>query len=401
MIVAAHHTRQHNDVSPLQRSCGIAAHERAPSLDGKHVNFRKHMSFKVPAHLIHATRLVRNGKLTAATALIQRALRGATAPTSTPTDAPATIDGSFRVAGATAPGRNAGRFVGNSYTNSAGTRGYKTYIPANYEGQALPLFVMLHGCKQGPDDFAAATRMNALAEEHGFIVVYPGQANKANVSRCWNWFQAEHQQRNRGEPSLVAGITRQVLCAYAADRRRVYVAGLSAGGAMAAVMGATYPDVYAAVGIHSGLAYAAAHDAPSAFAAMRGEGSKPARSQPRPNDSARAVPTIVFHGDSDTTVHPNNGDELIAQASPDGTAASDGEFVDREPTVEHSSAGGRAYTRTIYHDDAGTPVREHWLVHGTAHAWSGGSAEGSFSDPAGPDASREMLRFFLEHQITG
>jgi poly(hydroxyalkanoate) depolymerase family esterase len=236
--------------------------------------------------------------------------------------------------------------------------------------------------------------MNALAEEHGFIVVYPGQANKANVSKCWNWFQAEHQQRDRGEPSLVAGITRQVLSAYAADGRRVYVAGLSAGGAMAAVMGATYPDVYAAVGIHSGLAYAAACDMPSAFAAMRGEGSKRAQ----PNGSARAVPTIVFHGDSDTTVHPNNGDEVIAQASPDVTSASPEEFVQR--TVEHGSVGGRTYTRMIYRDAVGTAVMEQWLVHGAGHAWSGGSAKGSFSDPAGPDASREMLRFFLSHRIT-
>jgi poly(hydroxyalkanoate) depolymerase family esterase len=329
-----------------------------------------------------------------ATTMIQRALRGEVAPSSTPTDAHGAIDGSFRVVDAADPARTPGQFVGNSYTNRAGTRRYKTYIPANYKGQALPLVVMLHGCKQGPDDFAAATRMNALAEEHGFIVVYPGQASKANVSKCWNWFQAEHQQRDRGEPSLVAGVTRQVLSAYAADGRRVYVAGLSAGGAMAAVMGATYPDVYAAVGIHSGLAYAAACDMTSAFAAMRGEGAKRAQR----NGSARAVPTIVFHGDSDTTVHPNNGDEVIAQASPDVTSASQEEFVQR--TVEHGSAGGRAYKRIVYRDAVGTAVMEQWLVHGAGHAWSGGSANGSFSDPAGPDASREMLRFFLSHRIT-
>jgi poly(hydroxyalkanoate) depolymerase family esterase len=359
----------------------------------------KHMNLKIPAQLIHATRLVRNGKLMAATTMIQRALRADFGPSATPADAPGAIDGSFRVVDATAPASKPGQFVGNSYTNSAGTRGYKTYIPANYGGQALPLVVMLHGCKQGPDDFAAATRMNELADEHGFIVVYPGQARRANVSSCWNWFQVEHQQRDRGEPSLVAGITRQVLSAYAADDRRVYVAGLSAGGAMAAVMGATYPDLYAAVGIHSGLAYAAACDVPSAFAAMRGQGPKRPPSNSCPSGSVRTVPTIVFHGDNDTTVHPNNGDELIARAAPDVKAGSEENSAD-ERTVERGSAGGRPYTRTVYRDAAGTAVMEQWLVHGAAHAWSGGSARGSFSDPAGPNASREMLRFFLGHQIT-
>jgi poly(hydroxyalkanoate) depolymerase family esterase len=242
--------------------------------------------------------------------------------------------------------------------------------------------------------------MNALAEEHGFIVVYPRQAGKANVSKCWNWFQAKHQQRDRGEPSLIAGITREVVAAHGLDARRVYVAGLSAGGAMAAIMGTKYPDVYAAVGIHSGLAYAAAHDAPSAFAAMRGEGSKRVGHKSRDDASMRSVPTIVFHGDSDTTVHPSNGDDLIAQASPASSAskARENAYAEHERTVEHGETSGRAYTRTIYRDTAGKLVMEQWLVHGAAHAWFGGSTEGSFSDPAGPDASREMLRFFLQHR---
>jgi len=259
---------------------------------------------------------------------------------------------------------------------------------------------MLHGCAQEPDDFAAGTRMNALAEEHGFIVVYPTQTGKANGSNCWNWFQAEHQQRDRGEPSLIAGITREVLSAYALDARRVYVAGLSAGGAMAAVMGTTYPDVYAAVGIHSGLAYAAARDVPSAFAAMRGEGAKRGKRKARTDPAARSVPTIVFHGDSDTTVHPSNGDDVISQASPPSLAAqAQGDpFVQHERSVEQGDVRGRAYTRSTYRDSGGKPVMEQWLVHGAAHAWSGGSTEGSFSDPTGPEASREMLRFFLQHQ---
>ena len=282
-----------------------------------------------------------------------------------------------------------------SYANGAGVREYKIYIPAGYDGQARPLIVMLHGCKQDPDDFAAATRMNALAEEYGLLVVYPRQAQEANGSECWNWFEPKHQQRDRGEPSLIAGITREVVSAYGLDARRVYVAGLSAGGAMAAVMGTTYPDVYAAVGIHSGLAYEAARDVPSAFAAMRGEGPKRGKRKSRMDASLRRVPTIVFHGDSDTTVHPSNGDELIAQASPVPSASKTGENA----FVERGEMGGRAYTRTTHRDTAGNPVMEQWLIHGAAHAWCGGSTEGSFSDPTGPDASREMLRFFLQHAI--
>jgi poly(hydroxyalkanoate) depolymerase family esterase len=235
---------------------------------------------------------------------------------------------------------------------------------------------MLHGCKQNPDDFAAGTRMNQLADELGFIVAYPEQAAAANVSRCWNWFQAADQRRDGGEPSLIAGITRDVIARYDADPRRVYVAGLSAGGAMAAIMGHTYPDLYAAIGVHSGLAYAAARDIPSALAAMRGRKHPP---DPRCGESAsQALPIIVFHGDVDTTVHPSNGEQVFTSK-----------------TVENGEESGRKYTRTTQADGSGKPALEHWLVHGAGHAWSGGSLNGSFTDPRGPDASRAMLRFFL------
>ncbi|HEX2198763.1 MAG TPA: PHB depolymerase family esterase [Burkholderiales bacterium] len=261
-----------------------------------------------------------------------------------------------------------GRFIKRHYANAAGTRAYKVYLPARYGGKSLPLVVMLHGCKQTPDDFAVGTGMNRLADELDFIVVYPSQARIANFSRCWNWFSLHNQQRDQGEPSLIAGITREVIERYGVDERRVYVAGLSAGGAMAAVMGATYPELYAAVGVHSGLPYASARDAVSAIAAMRGQGEKAA---PLPR-----VPTIVFHGDRDTTVHPHNGRYGVEEARLES---------------EQGEVGGRSYTRTRFR---GRPKLEHWLVHGGGHAWFGGNDKGSYADPAGPDAAREMLRFF-------
>jgi poly(hydroxyalkanoate) depolymerase family esterase len=266
-----------------------------------------------------------------------------------------------------------GRFIRRSYTNGAGTRSYKTYLPARYSGEALPLVVMLHGCKQTPDDFAAGTRMNQLADELRFIVAYPAQAWAANFSSCWNWFRTRDQQRDDGEPSLIAGITRRVIDRYNVDVQHVYVAGLSAGGAMAAIMATTYPDLYAAVGIHSGLPYASAGDAFSARAAMRGRGPDAAALLP-------AVPTIVFHGDEDTTVHPRNGEYGIAEG---------------ELKSETGEAAGRAYTRTTHQGSGAKPALEHWLVHGAGHAWSGGNAEASYTDPKGPDATREMVRFFL------
>jgi len=262
--------------------------------------------------------------------------------------------------------KRTGRFVRRIFVNHAGTRFYKLYIPSRYRGQSLPLVVMLHGCRQSADDFAAGTRMNQLAEERGFFVAYPAQAWRANVERCWNWFRERHQARDAGEPALIAGITRQVIARYRIDPRRVYIAGLSAGGSMAAVMAATYPELYAGVGIHSGLPYASARGAASALAAMRYK--RLGAASPAP-----ALRTIVFHGDGDTVVHPSNGEYALP-----GDARRD-----------NGEAGGRAYTRTR------VPGFEHWLVHGAGHAWSGGDGAAPYADAKGPDASREMLRFFL------
>jgi poly(hydroxyalkanoate) depolymerase family esterase len=280
------------------------------------------------------------------------------------------------------------QFDERTYANESGSRAYKLYVPSGYTGQALPLVVMLHGCTQSPDDFAAGTRMNDLAEEQAFLVAYPAQAQSANISRCWNWFSADDQQRDRGEPSLIAGITREIMRDFPIEPGRVYIAGLSAGGAAAAIMGATYPDLYAAIGVHSGLACGAAKDMPSAFAAMRQGGSATAGGSRRHCGSGGSVPTIVFHGDSDTTVNPVNGDHVIAHAR---TGA------DLRVTVSRGeAAGGIRYTRTVQADESGRPMLEQWVLHRVGHAWSGGSAAGSYTEPRGPDASREMVRFFLQ-----
>ena len=273
-----------------------------------------------------------------------------------------------------------GTFSDHSYTNAAGTRHYKLYVPASYTGeQAAPLIVMLHGCTQDPDDFAAGTQMNVLAEELQCLVVYPAQSMQANTSRCWNWFNAADQQRDQGEPSIIAGITREVMTHYATNPEQVYVAGLSAGGAMATIMGTLYPELYAAVGVHSGLPFASASDLPSALSAMKGEFK-------RQHVPGRAIPIIVFHGDKDTTVHPVNGDAVIAQGA---------RHVSKEIAVQPGRVpDGHAYTRTLHQRADGTVHAEHWLIHGAGHAWSGGSAHGSYTDGRGPDASREMMRFF-------
>ena len=293
-------------------------------------------------------------------------------------------------AAAEAAARQRGEWIAELYANSAGERAYKLYVPSSYTGQPLPLIVMLHGCNQTPDDFAAGTRMNALAEDQSCFVLYPAQSNTGNHSRCWNWFRREDQVRDRGEPSIIAGTTRQILNRYGIDSHKVYVAGLSAGGAMAAVMGVTYPDLYAAVGIHSGLACGSAHDLPSALAAMKGMPGSIGR-PPAVAEASHSIPTIVFHGDHDKTVHPRNGTDVVAQS-----AHREGGHGGQVWTERGQAPDGHSYTRTVHRDATGRVVLEHWLVHGGGHAWFGGSRAGSYSDPRGPSASAEMMRFFLQ-----
>ena len=388
--------------------------------------------------MAEATRLTRLGDVAAATALIQAAL-GGVALAGTPADATAAartsaagsdvIDvvarvvpppqapvpvpvlsmpaGPFARAGAAPdgarvaadapqrpaartapdaqPGREPARFVAGRFQHpTAGARDYKLFLPPGAGEQPRPLVLMLHGCTQTPDDFAAGTRMNEAAAAHGVVVLYPAQSVQMNPQRCWNWFKRQHQQRDRGEPALLAALVRQVVADQRIDPSRVYVAGLSAGGAMAAVLGQAYPDLFAAVGVHSGLASGVAGDLPSALAAMQSGAPAPRASRP--------VPTIVFHGDRDATVNPANGAQVFAAATPPGATAH---------TERIARPGARAHTRQQQRDAHGRVVAEHWLVHGAAHAWSGGSSAGSYTDPQGPDATREMLRFFLSQRNGG
>ncbi len=290
-----------------------------------------------------------------------------------------------------------GAFTAGHFIHHAGAREYKLYLPSGYHGQALPLVVMLHGCTQSPDDFAAGTDMNRLAEEQLFCLLYPAQPMTANSSKCWNWFKTGDQQREGGEPAILAGMTRQIIDTYDLDASRVYVAGLSAGGAMATTLAMTYPDLYAAVGVHSGLPHGVAQSLPDALAAMRGGTGSRSGGTARASGWASEVPAIIFHGDHDTTVHPGNAERVAAQYAASRRA---GEAAgDASVTVEQGKVGnGHGYTRTTHHDAKGKPRLEQWRVTGAGHAWSGGSAKGSYTDPRGPDASGEMLRFFHQHR---
>jgi poly(hydroxyalkanoate) depolymerase family esterase len=294
-----------------------------------------------------------------------------------------------RIAPARDP-RAPGEFLQGSYSSAAGTRRYKLYLPSTPATGPRPLIVMLHGCTQDPDDFAAGTAMNVLAEERGCLVLYPEQARDANPSLCWNWFEAAHQERDGVEPSLIAGMTREVIENHQADPGRVYVAGLSAGGAMAAIMAAAYPELYAAVGVHSGLPVGRARDLVTGLAAMK---KQPARARGTAGKLRQRVPVIVFHGDRDEIVHSGNGDAVLEQF----LHPAPGSPV--EPLRRLQDAGeanGRGYARTAMLDSTGRSVAEYWELHGAGHAWSGGSPAGSYTDPGGPNASAEMLRFFLD-----
>ncbi|WP_458478792.1 extracellular catalytic domain type 1 short-chain-length polyhydroxyalkanoate depolymerase [Paracoccus sp. T5] len=283
-----------------------------------------------------------------------------------------------------APPRNAA-FRAGTHSCDLGKRRFKIYVPAMAAGTPLPLLVMLHGCGQTADDFAKGTRMNALAEEFQMLVLYPEQAREAHSNRCWNWFRRGDQGRGDGEPGLLADLTRAIIEKHPVDPARVYVAGLSAGASAALVLGNAYPDLFAAVGAHSGLPVGAARDSTSAMMAM-GQGSPG-------NRPSAAIPTIIFHGSDDKVVNPRNGRFIAIRALEPFRGL-------RNTQTRGQVPGGRHYIKTAYRKGQGRPVVEEWVIDGSGHAWSGGSRAGRFVDPAGPDASRAMVRFFLRHKLS-
>ncbi|WP_340107358.1 PHB depolymerase family esterase [Pikeienuella sp. HZG-20] len=283
-----------------------------------------------------------------------------------------------------APIPEGAEFRTERFSCAAGSRAYRTYVPSTAAEGVAGVLVMLHGCTQNPEDFAAGTGMNALAETRRLIVIYPQQSRGDNAQSCWNWFSRGDQRRDRGEPAILAGMTRKAMAEHGAPSDRTFVAGLSAGAAMAVILGETYPDVFSAVGAHSGLPFGAAKDVASAFAAMSGGAQGAAGGRPH----TPAVRTIVFHGSADSTVHPSNGERIAQQVMDRGAWR----------TIETDARAygpGRSFTRKIATTADGVIELEHWVVDGLAHAWSGGRPGGSYTDAKGPDASAEMVRFFL------
>jgi poly(hydroxyalkanoate) depolymerase family esterase len=304
---------------------------------------------------------------------------------------------------------NAGKWIGGTVTIASGSRNYQLWVPSGYDrNKPAPLVMMLHGCMQNPETFAASSGMNEIAEKNNFLVVYPEQTAAANPLKCWNWFDPKDQMRESGEPALLAAIVRQIPTSYQTDTSRVYIAGISAGGAMATVMGATYPDLFSAIGVSAGLEFKAAITVEGGLAAMKQGGPDPAQQGllafNAMGASARArrrMPVIVFHGDADPYVNPTNAEQVMQQWAKTNDYLANNKInnsVTAQPalTLEGSVVGGYAYTRFIYKERTGRFVMEKWIVKGLGHAWSGSPAAGPFADPKGPNASAEMWRFFHE-----
>ncbi|HVG04567.1 MAG TPA: PHB depolymerase family esterase [Burkholderiaceae bacterium] len=357
-----------------------------------------------------ATQLVRAGGPVAATRFIQGLLRPERRSTGNEQPAPAAYDVDIdSLVNPVSPGPHApasptslpdasGEFLAQRFSGHAGSRNYKLYVPSGDTSAPLPLLVMLHGCTQNPDDFATGTRANRWAQSRRCLVVYPQQIQRANSHRCWNWFRPLDQQAGRGEPAIIAGIVKQVIDEYRVDTRRVYVAGLSAGGAMAAIVAREYPDLFAAAAVHSGLPAGAAHDVTSALTVMK-TGRPKFASTGATRAIRRFVPVIALHGDADSTVNPANSDWLIDSAVDMHRMLNPDSPLHKTAQTINATDASRAVQRTRYLAPGGASIIEHWVVRGAAHAWSGGDAAGSYADARGPDATAAILDFFAQHAM--
>jgi poly(hydroxyalkanoate) depolymerase family esterase len=271
------------------------------------------------------------------------------------------------------------------------------FEPDPSESGPAPLVVMLHGCNQGAREFASSTLMNQAAAEVGAFVLYPEQAFSANILRCWNWFANQDRKKYEGDGARIVALVRQVVREHRIDPKRVYVAGLSAGGAMAAVIGRDYPDVFAALGVHSGVPAGIAHDLLSALRLMsRGPRTGELGATALNGTGAPTIASIVFHGDRDGTVNPSNGAAI--HTAPGGGRL---RWFRRRPrkAVTQPNGSHHGFTRSVTYGANDVTERELWIIHGAGHAWAGGQKWRKFADSDGPDASREMVRFFLQHRL--
>ncbi|GAC1384077.1 MAG: hypothetical protein NVS4B7_19900 [Ktedonobacteraceae bacterium] len=299
------------------------------------------------------------------------------------------------------------------YNGSAGSRPYFVYTPDSYQpGVAVPLLVMLHGCTQSALDFATGTHMNALAEQFSFIVVYPQQTNNYNQYTCWNWYDIANQYRDSGEPAIIAGIVQTIINApnqWTIDTRSIYIAGLSAGAAMSVILGVTYPDIFAAIGVHSGLEYQAATDQASGVQAAEKGGPDSMQQGQIAYEAmggfARVVPTIVFHGTHDYVNNIINGHQVVQQWIATNSLASHGLYTANfnSPTTTSVGQGPNGHSYIIYtwNDTRGNEVQSYWQINNMGHAWSGGNYNSSYTDPQGPDASLAIYTFFQRHSMPG
>lgn len=337
--------------------------------------------------IMKASRLVRRRRPLSAALALQKALAPPAAKPKAKRAQPKRSPGPARSSKKALQRPAPGTFLNEEYSCRHGALDYRFYTPKGSARRRMPLVVMLHGCSQTATDFAAGTDMNRLADELGVLILYPQQSPSANFGRCWNWHDPANQERGRGEPAVIAALTRHAIALGRANPARVYIAGISAGGAAAAIIGAAYPDLYVAVGVHSGVPRGNVRSLGGAIAAMRGRnGGGPAGKLPR------QLPTIVFHGDNDRVVHPSNANGFLTNLE----RSTAGPLISRAQSG--LSEGGRHYTRRVYRNHIGEALLEDWTIHGVGHKWSGGNAAGSHTDPAGPCASREMLRFFLSRK---